>query len=961
MGDVYRARDRRLGREVALKVLREDLAFDRDRLARFEQEARAASALNHPNLVTLFDFDPGEGTADGRPTFLTMELVDGPSLRDLAASGRLPVRRVLQLGAQIAEGLAAAHERGIVHRDLKLENIMVTREGRVKILDFGLAKMMVEATPLDDVNRPLATRPGMLFGTPGYMAPEMVRGEAIDYRADQFSLGVLLYQLLAGRRPFAGANPFQELNAVLQAEPTPIDELVPDLPEQLAWVLDRLLAKDPAERYGSTRDLARELARSAELLGRGGGGTLSRPAGESAVTSPAGPARPGETSPSPATLPVLVSGATAALRPERPTPETQEVAATPPTAAAPPRPTDSRRPLLALLAGVVLLALGMGAGWWLRPTDTGVPPRLQTLTYSGSDAAPDLSPDRRVMAFTSQRDGRRRIWLKQLAGGAEAPLTGGSDDHPRFAPDGSSVLFSRLEGASRSLFRVAVVGGEERRVLADAWAGDWSPDGREVAFVRRLDDRTWMLGIARLADGDERELLRIATNDMGPPAWSPDGRTIVVTNGVALSGAPSELHFVDVATGRDQRVVAGPLLGPTTAPSWLADSRAVLVPQIDNVRASHGAIQRVSPDGARRPLFWSLAVGAAAAVGGPGEVIFDVTSVRSSLHELDLVGAGTADRWLTRGHAHDRQPRYSPDGRRLIFSSNRSGNLDLWQLDLTTGALVRLTDDPAEDWDPAWVGDGRQIVWSSARSGNFEIWIAAADGSGARQLTRDGVDAENPTATPDGQWIVYVSLNPEKRGIWRVRPDGSDARLMIPGERDLPEVSPNGQAVLYRTLPTPNSFGLEVARLSDGSRVAGFAVRGDITSTETRGVVLGRARWLPDGSGVAFVAAGAAPSAGDGANAESNPNSNQGASKAAAAARAGSGAATPATGGLAGLWIQDYLPGRDTTATLRPLRGLDLPWGVESFAFSPDGGLLTVASGEQTSNLALASGVAGVD
>jgi Tol biopolymer transport system component len=892
MGDVYRARDGRLGREVALKVLRDDLSIDHERLARFEQEARAASALNHPNLVTLFDFDRGGAE---HPTYLTMELVDGQSLRDLLAGGPVPMRRVLQIGAQLADGLAAAHDRGIVHRDLKLENVMVTREGRVKILDFGLAKVMATTAPLDAA-RPAATRPGMLFGTPGYMAPEMVRGEAVDFRVDQFSLGVLLYQLLTGSRPFAGSNPFEELNAVLTADPVPLAERLDGIPEQLAWVVDRLLSKDPAERWSSTRDLARELAHLRDVVGRSGS-----------------PSRAFAEPPAP----VAARGR-------------QQRAA------------SGRDRLVAAAAGVALLLVGLAVGWWFHAQKPNPPPRLRALTYSGSDSAPDLSPDRRVLAFASERDGRRRIWLKQLTSGAEAPLTAGVDDIPRFAPDGGSVLFARVEGSGRSLFRIAVVGGEERRVLADAWAGDWAPDGRALAFVRKLDDRTWMLGTVTADGSGERELLRIETNDMGPPAWSPDGRQIVVSNGVALSGAPSELHFVEVASGRHRRVGTGPLLGPNTAPAWLTDSQAVLMPQIDNVRAFHGAIQRVTPQGERRPLFWSLAVGSSTAVVGSGSVVFDAATVRSNLHELDLAGAAS-DRWLTRGHALDRQPRYSPDGSRLLFSSNRSGNLDLWELDLASGTLRRLTDDAAEDWDPAYLEGGRRVVWSSARSGNFEIWSAAADGSDARQLSRDGVDAENPTATPDGQWIVYVSLNPapDMRGIWKMRADGSEASRLVAGDHGLPEISPDGEFVLYRTAPTPTTFGLEVARLADGARVDTFRVRGEIAPGQSRGTVHGRARWLPDGSGIAFVAT--SPEA---AHHRETP---------------GSRAYTASPADPTSLWVQDFDPARDTSTTLRPLAQLDLPWGVESFAFSPDGRLLTVASAEQTSNLVLADAVPGVD
>ncbi|HXT20637.1 MAG TPA: protein kinase, partial [Thermoanaerobaculia bacterium] len=814
--------------------------------------------------------------------------------------GSLPNRKVLDIGAQIADGLAAAHERGIVHRDLKLDNVMVTRDGRVKLLDFGLAKVFGDSPLLADAARPTATRAGQIWGTPGYMAPEQINGEAVDYRADQFALGVILYELIAGRRPFGGGNPFEAMTAIVRDEPVPLATAAPQVPGQVAWVVERLLAKAPEERYHSTRDLARDLARLRDVAPRGGaasGGT-SHSGDASGVVGNVD--RVDST-----------TGATIALRPPR-------------------RTTGARwrlSPLAAILAAVLLIAAGAALGWWLRRPAPTSPPSLQALTYSGSDSAADVSPDGRLVAFVSERDGQRRIWLKQLRGGSEAPLTAGIDEAPRFSPDGGQVLFSRFEGGNRVLYRTAVVGGEERRLVANANAGDWSPDGRRIVFSRNRDDTNWDLVTADAEGGDERRLLSVATNSMGSPAWSPDGQRIVVVTGVSLSGAPSQIHFVDAKTGAQTVAPAGPVLGVPAAPAWLADSRGVLVAKAHDVRSFHGAIMRVGLDGTSRPLFASLNVGPSVTIAGPGKVVFDATSARTNLHEHALpnepVLGGGDDRWLTRGHALDRQPRYSPDGSRVIFSSNRSGNLDLWELERTSGALRRLTDSPQEDWDPAYVGDGSRIVWSSRRGGNLEIWTAAADGSGARQVTHDGVDAENPSTSPDGRWITYTSLNPAHRGIWRAHADGSGAVNLVPGDHGLSEISPDGKYVLFRTDPGPTSFGIRAVRLADGAPVPGFVVEKTVQPAQIRGVVQGRARWLPDGSAVAFIAAD-----------ERN---------------------------VTGVWVQDFVPGKDTRPTLRQLAGFDLPWGSESFAFSPDGKRLAIATGEQTTGLVMAEGVAGIE
>ena len=279
MGEVYRARDTRLGRETAVKVLPEELAADRDRLVRFEQEARAASALNHPNIVTIYEVG-----FEGERPFLAMELVDGKSLREIVVSGALPVRRMLSIAVQIAEGLAKAHAAGIVHRDLKPENVMVSKDGFVKILDFGLAKLVepdsggVSAMPT--LARP-ETRPGVVMGTVGYMSPEQASGEPLDYRSDQFSLGSMLYEMATGRKAFQRKTAAETLSAIIREDPESAGKIRPDLPPPVRWILERCLAKDPEERYTSTRDLARELAAVRDHISEvssGGEAILSAPA-----------------------------------------------------------------------------------------------------------------------------------------------------------------------------------------------------------------------------------------------------------------------------------------------------------------------------------------------------------------------------------------------------------------------------------------------------------------------------------------------------------------------------------------------------------------------------------------------------------------------------------------------------------------------------------------------------------
>jgi Tol biopolymer transport system component len=286
-------------------------------------------------------------------------------------------------------------------------------------------------------------------------------------------------------------------------------------------------------------------------------------------------------------------------------------------------------------------------------------------------------------------------------------------------------------------------------------------------------------------------------------------------------------------------------------------------------------------------------------------VVVDEHVRRASLLEVSLTGMGgdQETRALTRGQGRDRQPAYSPDGTRILFSSNRSGNVDLWIAERATGALRQLTDDPADDWDPAFTPDGEGVLWSSNRGGNMEVWMAAADGSRARQVTRDGVDAENPTMTADGEWIVHSSANDEKLGIWRIRADGSDPALIAPGSNVLPEVSPDGRHALYVGRRGTRT-AIRVVEVESGEAVP-FEIEVPRT-LDLINVQMGRGRWTPDGRAIVFVAVNA--------------------------------------DGLDGLFVQDFVPGQDTSRTRRPLAGFTEEYGTESFDVSPDGAGVVISA-----------------
>jgi Tol biopolymer transport system component len=571
------------------------------------------------------------------------------------------------------------------------------------------------------------------------------------------------------------------------------------------------------------------------------------------------------------------------------------------------------------IAGIAVGALAVaGFGVWWTHAKAPQAPILKYLTYSGHDYSPAASPDGKTIAFTSDRDGRPRIWLKDLASGRETALTSGPDDYARFAPDGSTILFSRTVGSLTSLYRMPIAGGAEAKVVEDVLDGDWSPDGRRIVFVRSISKGPLLSAAIWTVGSDAQgaaELAQSVNGSLKQPRWSPDGHTIAAVQSFIQAGSPTAIFVVDVENGRSRTIGATSGGFAILSIAWNGSGNDLLYSQAESVSLTGAAgriVQQNLVSGGTQTLFWSPYAGLIFDVAGPGTIVFGTGSPRQNVREVAVRGGSAKSRWLTRGNSTDRQPAYSPDGEWVIFSSNQSGNLDLWEVSTKTGASHRVTDDPAEDWDPDFTADGKQIIWSSNRSGHFEVWIAGADGNGARQLTQDGVDAENPTATPDGNWIVYSSGNPAKNGVWKVRKDGTQATRLVAGPTLVPEVSPDGQYCLYVPNVTGKPYQVKVLRLADGSAVP-FEILSD---------VFPRSRWTPDGKAIAFIGQDEK--------------------------------------GVRGVFVQDFSAGQDTAKTRRPLGGFDADSTAESFGIGSDGTRMAIAAREQLSSLMMAERVSAV-
>jgi Tol biopolymer transport system component len=680
--------------------------------------------------------------------------------------------------------------------------------------------------------------------------------------SDIFALGVILYEMLGGARPFVRDTAAETMTAILREEPAALTVGGQPASPALARVVERCLEKAADERFQSARDLAFALDNA----------TLDSGSGIRAADA-----------------------------------QSHGVGAAQATASAP----RFGRLLWPFVA--VAMAASFAAGLWMQPDTPAppTPPRVSQLTFTGADHQPSVSPDDRLIAFTSSRSGISQVWLRQVEGGGEQPLTAGPDWLPRFSPDGTSVTFIRNEDGLSSAYRVPVVGGEPRKLLDDVHEVDWAPDGQTLAFLRgaAMAERVagTALGVFDPATGDERILVQLEGWDLLGVAWSPDGKWLATTRASTQGGAADySLVIADPESGETQTisVANGAVL---SAPAWSGADAVILASSPISVSGSPvpAAVVRVDiTSSEQRLLLWQTHVfpgrgsvnsSVRMSVLGNNRLVFDTTQQSQSLERVAVDGGRYEP--VTNGVSTDRQPAYSRDGSRVLFTSNRSGNVDLFSYEFATGRLLQLTEHPASDWDGAYSPDGTSIVWSSDRGGNLEIWLADADGGNPRQVSHDGVDAENPTMTPDGEWIVYSSGNPANSGIFKVRPDGSDATLLLAGNWVNPEVSPDGRYVSLVATGAARRNTVRVVDFATG-QLADFGVTIDF-ELDMPNITYGRARWLPDGRRLAYI----------GVNDE----------------------------GRSGVWLQDFEPGRDTTASRRPLSPFSDTNVIETFGISPDG------------------------
>jgi eukaryotic-like serine/threonine-protein kinase len=772
MGVVYKAEDTRLHRLVALKFLPSGVARDPQALARFQREAEAASALNHPNICTIYDIGEQDGQA-----FIAMELVSGKTLDRLIPRHGLRVNEALKHSVQIADALAAAHKAGIVHRDLKPGNVMTTERGLVKVLDFGLAKLIESAPPgEDEATRTLkpTTEEGTIVGTVSYMSPEQAEGKKVDARSDIFSFGAVLYEMVTGRRAFQGDSRLSTLTAILREEPKPVGQVVEGLPRELERIIARCLRKDPERRFQTTPDLRVALE---ELKEESDSGTLG------AVSAP-------------------------------------------------------KRPYRWRLAGTVALLGAVGvlvALWFARstkapePTLTAVP----LTTYPGREDEPDFSPDGNQVVFSwnGERLDNQDLYVKLInTGGPPLRLTTDpADDHsPRWSPDGRFIAFLRdLTQDKSALLLIPALGGPERKVaeisevpLSPALPGPylaWSPDGNWLVVSDRASPREpFALFLLSLENGEKRRLTSPQAQLAGDsgPTFSPDGHTLAFSR--TVDSFLSDLYLLPLST--DFTPTAEPRSlnfenRDAASPTWTGDGHNIV---FSSMSFGENSLWKIAASGSagRSPELERLT--------SLGENVLGPTISRHGhrlayVHEFfhsaiwriptpvssssgDAGSSRTANRAspVISSTRNDNGPQFSPDGKKIAFMSDRSGSPEIWVCDSDGSNALQLTSfGGPQVTTPRWAPDGTRVAFDSNATGEYDIWVVGANGGKPQRMTTHPANDGNPSWSRDGRWIYFDSARTGEQQVWKIPAEGGEAIQVTQDGGFAPLESPDGKLLYY--------------------------------------------------------------------------------------------------------------------------------------------------------------------
>ncbi len=842
MGEVFLAEDTKLKRQVALKILPPEFAEDKDRMSRFVREAQSASALNHPNIITIYEIGESDGTH-----FIATEFIDGKTLNDYKKANPLNYKSALEIAIQIASALDEAHSAGIVHRDIKPDNVMIRSNGLAKILDFGIAKFAEqkgrkgervkgelgenEATLALSPHLPqspsphLSTSPGMIIGTANYMSPEQAKGKEVDARTDIFSFGVVLYEMIAGHLPFEGENALEMIGAILKDEPKPLNS---DVPTEIKKIISKCLRKDRETRYQTIKDVGNDLKDVKQEL------ELKNLMERSIV-------------PNQDENKTQILKATT-LDEINQTTTNQTVARNPKTKY--------------LAAGLLTLLLAVGGFFGYKYF--GSPPvnislessKSSRFTSSGKVWTTAISPDGKWLAYVIWGEKERSLWVKQVAVPDSdtkivtvdfAVETTGLT----FSPDGNFLFYSVIDWNVRAqaLYQVGVLGGTPRKILDSIYGKvSFSPDGKQIAYYTSKDNEQKIM-IAN-ADGTEPRQLAVRRDeefffqpDSGT-SWSPDGKTIATSIGTK-NPQTMGVATVSVATG-EVTMLGSQKFSSTARPTWLADGRGLLMLASESEDQPNQIWQISYPAGEYKKLSNDINGYSSISLTADSNVL--AAMQRTGVSNISIVQTSEPNsvKQITTGSDRNHSPRWTPDGK-LIYLRNSDSGSALYLADPREGSPKQLISNKGSIGGPAVSPDGRYIVFSSSRSGTRKIWRVDADGSNPIQLTNTEDDLR-PNISPDGREVIYDSFKTRSNNsvrVWKVSMVGGQPVQLTEKECSSPRFSPDGKQFICSYKDDPKSPGKIAVYSSDGGSPIKL-----LDPPQALGLTL---RWMPDGRTITYV------------------------------------------------------------------------------------------------------------
>jgi len=856
MGEVYLAHDSQLDRPIALKILPAQIARDQQRLHRFLQEARAAASLSHPNIAHIYEIGEAEAAH-----FIAMEYVEGTPLDKKIGGRPVHISELLDIAIQIADALDEAHAKGITHRDIKSSNIMITPRGRVKVLDFGLAKLTASAGVTDRTSdSELATRvktsPGVVMGTVNYMSPEQALGREVDQRSDIFSFGVVLYEMATGRLPFTGDTVTETIDRIAHSQPEAIARLNYDVPAELE-VVKKALRKDRDERYQTIHDALVDLRELKRDLDISAGLERSTPPSSRSVEIPT---EIFDSSPS------ARSGIVAP-------PSTTFVPTAHPTSSAEYIATGIKRNklLIAVLAIVAIIVGGTvislaAFGIWKyvvkRPTEAKrLPPNIKItrLTSNGKAMEAAISPDGKWVVYAVKEGNQRSLHVRQIATTSDVQIVapaGMRMGRQTFSADGNYLFYNAFDenNSAGALFQVPSLGGIPRKIISDLISPvTLSPDGNRIAFIRNNESVSGedQLIVAN-RDGSAEQKLAARRADKwfnsGGCAWSPDAKVIACPGGSYAGGFHTAVVVTDVASGAQTELTQQPFSDMGRV-SWLADGSGVVV----NGSAKDSQLNQLwvisYPSGEARRISSDLNDYSGTSLTADSKTLATVQNDwTANIWTAPITDPASAKQITTGKLEGTKGLAFAPDGR-IVYTVNTQGTNDIWIMNADGTNQRPLATDPSEDQLPNVTPDGRYIVFTSERGGFPSIWRMDLDGANLKQLTFGQEDyAQN--VSPDGRWVLFHSWRSGRMTPWKVSIDGGEPSQVIDRFSSGPQFSPDGKSIAayFQDQQAGSPWRIMIAPLNG---VVDLVI--DPVAAPDRVSISVGVMWAPDGRSIWYV------------------------------------------------------------------------------------------------------------